>query len=203
MKTWATRWELFLLILVLAVFIWSGIRPSERFTWVLETFPVMIGLPILILTYRRFRFTPLVYTLIALHAIVLLIGGHYTYAKVPLFNWLRDEFHLSRNHYDRLGHFIQGFVPAMIARELLIRTSPLRSGKWLFVIVLGMCLGLSACYELLEWAVSAATGSAGDSFLGTQGDPWDTQKDMAMCGVGALAALILLSKVHDRQLMTR
>jgi putative membrane protein len=194
------RWEAILLLAVLAVFVWSGIRPRERFTWVLETFPVMIALPLLLITYRRFRFTPLTYTLMALHAIVLLVGGRYTYAEVPLFNWLRDTLHLSRNHYDRLGHLMQGLVPAMTARELLLRTSPLKRGKWLFTIVLGLCMGISACYELLEWRVSVATGSAADAFLGTQGDPWDTQEDMAMCGVGALAGLIGLARWQDREL---
>src|SRR3954465_14407039 len=150
MRIWAdarTRWDGFLLLAILIVFAWSGLHPSDRFTWVLETFPVMLGLPLLLILYPRFRFTPMVNTLIALHMMVLMVGGRYTYAQVPLFNWVRDQFHLSRNHYDRVRHFMQGFVPAMITRELLLRTSPLRPGKWLFTLVLGSCMGLSACYE--------------------------------------------------------
>jgi putative membrane protein len=138
--------------------------------------------------------------LIWLHAIILLVGGHYTYAEVPLFNWVRDTFHLSRNHYDRVGHFAQGFVPAMIAREFLIRKSPLKRGKLLFFIVVSICLAISAFYELIEFGVSQATGSAGDAFLGTQGDIWDTQKDMALALAGAVTSLLTLSRLHNRLL---
>jgi putative membrane protein len=193
--------ESVLLIALLAILIWSAIRPRDRFTWWLEAFPVLVGVPLLIAIYPRCRFTPLVYTLIFAHAAVLLVGAHYTYAHVPLFDWLRDALGLSRNHYDRVGHFMQGFVPAMIAREILLRTSPLRRGKWLFTIVLMMCMGFSAIYELIEWAAAALTGSAADAFLATQGDVWDTQKDMALCGIGAILALLLLSQWHDRQLV--
>ena len=185
---------------VLVVFIWSAIRPHDYFTWILEVFPAIIGIGVLGATYRRFRFTTLVYVLIAAHAIILMIGGHYTYAEVPLFNWIREEFALGRNHYDRLGHFAQGFVPAMIAREVLLRRSPLKRGGWLSVIVVSICLAVSALYELLEWGVSEATGSAGDAFLGTQGDVFDTQKDMAMALIGAITSLVLLARLHDRQL---
>jgi putative membrane protein len=195
------RLERVLLFITLLVFIWSAIRPRDRFTWWLEVAPVLIGVPVLLIAYRRrSRFTPIVYTLICLHAIVLLVGGHYTYSEVPLGNWLRDTFHLSRNHFDRLGHFMQGFVPAMIARELLLRTSPLQPGKWLVTIVLFIAMGFSAIYELIEWTAAALTGSAADAFLATQGDVWDTQKDMALCGIGAALALGLLSRLHDRQL---
>ena len=188
-----------LLLIVLVVFIWSAIRPHDYFTWILEVFPAIIGIAVLAATYRSFRFTTLVYVLIAAHAIILMIGGHYTYAEVPLFNWIRDELALSRNHYDRLGHFAQGFVPAMIAREVLLRKSRLKRGGWLFFIVVSNCLAISALYELFEWGVSEATGSAGDAFLGTQGDVFDTQKDMAMALVGAITSMLLLSRLHDRQ----
>ena len=185
---------------VTVIFVWSGIRPHDYFTWMLEVFPAIIGAVILASTYRRFRFTTLVYILIAVHMIILMVGGHYTYAEVPIGNWVRDQFQLSRNHYDRLGHFAQGFVPAMIAREVLLMLNVLRRGRWLFVIVISICLAISALYELLEWTVSALTGSAGDAFLGTQGDVFDTQKDMAMALVGAVTALLTLSKFHDKQL---
>ena len=191
---------MFLLAVLIAVFVWSGIRPRDRFTWFLEAAPVIAGVPLLVSLYPRFRFTPLVYVLIAAHAVVLMVGARYTYAEVPLFNWLRDELHHSRNHYDRVGHFAQGFVPAMIARELLLRTSPLRAGKWLFTVVVGMCLGLSAVYEVIEWQAAYWNGEAAAAFLGTQGDEWDTQKDMTLAGIGAVAALLLLGRVHDRQL---
>jgi len=190
----------FMWLAVTVIFVWSGIRPHDYFTWMLEVFPAIIGAVILASTYRRFRFTTLVYILIAVHMIILMVGGHYTYAEVPIGNWVRDQFQLSRNHYDRLGHFAQGFVPAMIAREVLLRRNVLRCGRWLFVIVISICLAISALYELLEWTVSALTGSAGDAFLGTQGDVFDTQKDMAMALVGAVTALLTLSKFHDKQL---
>jgi len=192
---------LVLLLLTAAVFVWSGVRPHDRFTWVLETFPAIAGVPLLVVLYLRgVRLTPLVYVLLALHAMILMVGGKYTYAEVPPFNWLRDALHLSRNHYDRVGHFAQGFVPAMVAREILLRTSPLRPGKWLFFLAVCVCGALSACYELVEWAVAVMSGSASDAFLGTQGDPWDTQKDMALAFVGAITAQVLLSRLQDRQL---
>ena len=194
---------LILLLIVVVVFIWSAIRPHDYFTWILEVFPAIIGVSLLAATYRNFKFTTVVYVLICAHAIILMIGGHYTYAEVPLFNWIRDEFALNRNHYDRVGHFAQGFVPALIAREVLLRKSPLRRGRWLFFIVVSICLGFSALYELFEWGVSEATGSAGDAFLGTQGDVFDTQKDMAMALVGAITSLLFLSRVHDRQLKSQ
>lgn len=190
----------FIWLAVAVIFVWSAIRPHDYFTWMLEVFPAIIGAVILTLTFGRFRFTTLVYTLIAMHMIILMVGGHYTYAEVPIGNWIRDQFQLSRNHYDRLGHFAQGFVPAMIAREVLLRLNVLKRGRWLFVMVVSICLAVSALYELLEWTVSALTGSAGDAFLGTQGDVFDTQKDMAMALVGAVTALLTLSKFHDKQL---
>jgi putative membrane protein len=189
-------------IAVLLVLVWSAIKPHDYFTWILEVFPALIGGTILIATYGRLRFTTLVYTLIALHMIILMVGGHYTYAEVPIGNWFRDHFHLSRNHYDRLGHFAQGFVPAMIAREVLIRLGVIVRKGWLIAVVVSICLAVSALYELLEWFVSALTGSAGDAFLGTQGDVFDTQKDMAMALLGSIAAILTLSSIHDRQIRT-
>jgi putative membrane protein len=192
------RTHLVLLTVFIAVLAWSAVRPFDRFTWFLEVVPAVAGAVILAATYRRFRFTTLVYVLILIHAIILCVGGHYTYARVPLGDWVRDALNLDRNHYDRLGHFVQGFVPAMIAREVLVRASPLKPGRWLFFLVVCFCLALSASYELIEWAVAAMTGTAAEEFLGTQGDVWDTQKDMGLALVGALAALLALSKIHDR-----
>ena len=160
----------------------------------------MLALPILAYTYRRFPLTDLTYVLIAVHAVILMVGGHYTYARVPLFDWIRDAFDLSRNHYDKVGHFAQGFVPAIIGREILLRKSPLQPGKWLAFIVVSICLAISAVYELIEWVVAELTASGAEDFLGTQGDVWDTQKDMAYCLAGVIIALILLSRFHDRQL---
>jgi len=190
----------YLLLGVAVVFVWSSLDPHDRYTWVLEVFPAILALPVLLLTRRRFPLTPLVYVLIAIHAVILMVGGHYTYAQVPLGNWARDAFHLARNHYDRVGHFAQGFVPAMVAREVLLRTSPLRKGLWLFFLVTCVCLAISASYELVEWLVAVAGREAAEAFLGTQGDSWDTQKDMASALMGALAAQLVLSRLHDRQL---
>jgi putative membrane protein len=189
-----------LLAIVAGVFLWSGWSPKDRLTWALEVFPVIVAVPILIATRRRFPLTMLAYGLIAVHAVILMIGGRYTYAEVPLFDWIRDAFHLARNHYDRLGHFAQGFVPAIVAREVLLRRTPLRRGGWLFFLVTCVCLAISAVYEILEWGTAAASGSAADAFLGTQGDPWDTQKDMLFAWIGATAAQLTLARVHDRQL---
>lgn len=189
-----------LLLAVVAVLIWSGIAPHDRFTWFLEVAPVLIGMPVVVLTAKRFPLTPLAYTLLALHAAILMAGGKYTYAEVPLGSWVNTITGWTRNNYDRLGHFAQGFVPAIVGREILLRTSPLRRGKWLAFLVLCLCLAISATYELVEWRTAIATGGAADAFLGTQGDPWDTQEDMAMAGIGALVALAALSGVHSAQL---
>jgi len=189
-----------LLATFLAVFAWSAHHPRDLLTWWLETLPAILVFVLLLATYHRFRLTSLAYVLIWLHALVLLVGGHYTYAEMPLFNWLRDSFDLSRNYYDRVGHVFQGFVPAIVAREILLRRSPLRPGKWLFFIVTSISLAISAFYELIEWWVAVATGSAAVAFLATQGDVWDTQWDMFLALCGALAALTLLGRLHDRQL---
>lgn len=182
------------------VLIWSAINPHDWFTWFLEVLPALMGLVILAATYNRFRFTKLAYWLILLHAIILMIGGHYTYAEVPLFNWLRDTFDLGRNHYDKVGHFAQGFVPAIIARELLIRKSPVKHGRWLSFMVICICLALSATYEFVEWWVAEFSGTAAEAFLGTQGYAWDTQSDMFFALLGAISALLFLSGTHDREL---
>ena len=162
--------------------------------------PVLLAIPVLVLTRTRFPLTPLLYVLLAIHALILIVGGHYTYAEVPAGFWCRDLLCLSRNPYDRLGHFAQGFVPAIVAREILLRKTPLRRGGWLFFLVTCICLAISAVYELVEWGASAATGEAADAFLGTQGDPWDTHKDMLLAGIGAIVSQWTLSGAHDRQL---
>jgi putative membrane protein len=196
-----TRWyPLALLILVGIALVLSGIAPNDRGTWWLEIFPILIGVPILVATYRRFPLTTLVYTLLAVHALILMLGGHYTYARVPLGFWAQDLFGFARNHYDRLGHFAQGFIPAILVREILLRTSPLRPGRWLFVLVTAVCLAFSACYEFIEWGAALAGGESADAFLGTQGDVWDTQWDMFFALIGAITAQLTLSKVHDRAL---
>jgi len=189
-----------LVAIVLGVLVWSGIRPHDRFTWVLEVAPVLIGLPLLYATRRRFPLTGLACFLLAVHAIVLMVGGKYTYAEVPLGFWLQEAFGFARNHYDRIGHLAQGFVPAIVVREVLVRRSPLRGSRWLPFVVIAFCLAFSAVYELIEFWTALGTGEAAEAFLGTQGDVWDTQWDMMMALIGAAAALVLLSRVHDRQL---
>jgi putative membrane protein len=178
----------------------SGIQPHDRVTWLLEVAPVLIGAPILLSTYRRFQLTPLLYRLLFLHALILIVGGHYTYAQVPLGFWVQDLLDLGRNHYDRLGHFAQGFIPAILAREILLRTSPLTRGGWLFFLVTCVCLAFSALYELIEWWAAVIGGQAAEAFLGTQGDVWDTQWDMCLALVGAVTSQLLLSRWHDRML---
>ena len=195
-----TREAVALLILTGVALVVSGIGPVDRGTWVLEVAPVVIAAPLLYFTWRPFRLTPLTYRLIFLHALILILGGHYTYAHVPLGFWLQDLFDFARNPYDRIGHFAQGFVPAIIAREILLRRSPLRPGKWTFFIVCCICLAISAVYEFVEWWAALILGQGAQEFLGTQGDPWDTQWDMFMALVGAVTAQLLLSRIHDRQL---
>jgi putative membrane protein len=184
----------------IAGLVWSGIGPHDRATWALEVAPVVIVLPLLWLTRKRFPLTPLLYTLIAIHAAILMLGGHYTYARVPLGDWVREAFDLARNHYDRLGHFAQGFIPAIAVREILLRQTPLCRGGWLFTLVAATCLAISALYEFLEWWTALLVGGAADAFLATQGDVWDTQWDMFLALCGALTAQLLLARWHDRQL---
>ena len=191
---------LVLLALCLLALIVSGIRPFDRTTWLLEVAPVLIGIPALILTWNRFQPTPLLYRLLFLHALILILGGHYTYARVPPGFWVQELFDLGRNHYDRLGHLAQGFVPAILAREILRKKVPALRGGWLFFLVTCVCLAFSAFYEMIEWWAALAGGEAADSFLGTQGDVWDTQWDMFLALLGALLSLTLLSRVHDKQL---
>jgi len=182
------------------VFLWSLNAPHDWPTWFLEAGPVLIAIPLLAASYRRFPLSRLAYGMIWLHAVILLVGAHYTYAEVPLFNWLRDGFDLSRNHYDRLGHLAQGFFPAIVAREILLRRSPLLPGKWLFFVVTCFCLAFSAVYEMIEWWVALLAGDGAVAFLGTQGDPWDAQWDMFLALLGAVISQLLLGKMHDRSL---
>ena len=189
------------LLIFFAVLAWSGYRPKDGFTWFLEVLPALIALAILILTYQRFPLTPLVYALILIHSIILMVGGHYTYAEVPLFDWIRDEFNLARNNYDKVGHLAQGFIPAIVAREILLRHHVVDGKIWLNVIIVSVCLAISALYELLEWWVAVLSGTAAEAFLGTQGYVWDTQSDMFLALLGSIAALAFLSRLHDRQLM--
>tara|TARA_R110001599_G_scaffold83697_2_gene224847 strand:+ start:212 stop:808 length:597 start_codon:yes stop_codon:yes gene_type:complete len=193
-------WKVIWLGIYFAVLIWSGIEPKGYFIWILEVGPALIGLAILIATYKKFPLTPLLYTLILIHCIILMVGGHYTYAEVPLFDTIKPVFGFERNHYDRLGHFAQGFVPAIIAREILIRLRIVNFPRWRNFIIVSICLAFSAFYELIEMAVAVMSGSAADDFLATQGDVWDTQSDMALALLGAILALLLLARLHDRQL---
>jgi len=204
-------------LLIAPVFAWSAIKPHDFFTWLLEVGPVLIGLPLAFAVQRRFPLSGLLLGLLWLHSVILIVGGHYTYARVPLGDWAMEWFGWSRNNYDKLGHFAQGFVPAILTREILLRTSPLkhqqngpfdtaqgngsvRPSRWLGFLVVSVCLAFSAFYELLEWAVAELSGAAADDFLGTQGYAWDTQTDMALALVGAVAALLLLARAHDRSM---
>jgi putative membrane protein len=198
----ASRFHLGLLGSLLVVFTWSAIHPRDTLTWLLEVFPVILGVLILTATYARFRLSRLAYLMIWLHALVLLVGGHYTYAQVPLFNWIRDMFELSRNHYDRVGHLAQGFFPAIVAREILIRLSPLKPGKWLFFLVTCVALAISALYEMIEWWVALTSGDEAVAFLATQGDPWDTQWDMFLALIGAISAQLLLARYHNKSMQS-
>ncbi len=189
-----------LLILILLLLVWSAIKPFEYFTWFLEVLPAIIGVLVLVFTFKIFQFTHLIYILIFIHCAILIIGGHYTYAEVPLFDYIQEVFNQTRNNYDKVGHFAQGFVPAMITRELLIRKSVVLKRSWLNFIVVCIALAISATYEFIEWGVSLSTGEGGDSFLGTQGYIWDTQSDMLYATIGAIIALMTLSKLHNKQL---
>jgi putative membrane protein len=195
------REPLVLFVAGLVVLAWSAVRPHDYFTWFMEVAPILIGVPILLATYRRFPLTPLLYRLIFVHAVILMVGGHYTYAEVPLGFWMQRTFGFARNHYDRIGHFAQGFVPAILTREILLRGGVVRRRGWLFFLVTSVCLAFSAFYELIEWWTAEATGAAATAFLGTQGDPWDTQWDMFFALTGALVSQLLLGRAHDRQLI--
>ncbi len=181
-------------ILALAI---SAIEPYDLTIWFLETFPVLIGLPIILVTHRRFPMTSLVYRLLFLHALILILGAHYTYARVPFGFWMQDVFDFTRNNYDRIGHIAQGFIPAVLAREILLRKSPLKPGRWLFFLVTCVCLSISVCYEFIEWWVALLTGTAADEFLSLQGDIWDTQWDMFMALIGAISAQWLFTRYHN------
>ena len=194
------RWVPWLGLGVLGLLVLSGIHPYERSTWLMEVAPILIAAPVLVWSWRRWPLTSLLYVLIALHAVILLVWGAYTYARVPLGFWVQDLFHLARNPYDRLGHFAQGFVPALIAREIFLRRGIVRSRGWSATLAVAVALSISLLYELVEWGAALALGQGADAFLGTQGDPWDTQSDMAMALVGALGAMFLLARWHDRQL---
>jgi putative membrane protein len=187
-------------VLFVVVLVWSAIEPKDRVTWWLEVVPALIAAVILAATLTRFPLTGLAYWLILAHAVVLMVGGHYTYAEVPLFDWLKEPLGWERNNYDKLGHFMQGFTPALIARELLVRLVPLRRGGWLNFLVVCVCLAVSAVYELIEWWVALLSKEAADAFLGTQGYVWDTQSDMAWALIGAVTCVALLGRWHDRQL---
>lgn len=188
------------LAIYFGVLIWSGIAPKDGFTWLLEVFPALVGLVLIVATYRRFPLTRMVYWLVLVHCVILMIGGHFTYAEVPWFDWLRDALHWQRNNYDKVGHFAQGFIPAILAREILLRLNVVLGRGWLSFLVICICLALSASYELVEWAVALASGDNAVAFLATQGDPWDTQSDMGFALLGATLALVFLSAWHDRQL---
>ena len=188
------------LVIYFLVLLWSGINPKDYFTWFLEVLPALIGFTIIAATFNKFRLTPLTYTLILIHCIILMVGGHYTYAEVPLFNWLRDSFGMARNNYDKIGHLAQGFIPAIITREILLRKNIVTQKGWLSFIVICICLAISALYELIEWWAALLSGEAAEAFLGTQGYIWDTQSDMAIALLGAILALALLSRVHDKQI---
>ncbi|WP_306590963.1 DUF2238 domain-containing protein [Geothrix sp. 21YS21S-4] len=193
------RFPLGALVGVGAAFLLLGWAPrADRFTWFMENLPVIVGAPLLVATHRRFPLTNLLYGLLALHALVLMVGGHWTYADVPAGHWVKGWLHLARNPYDRLGHLFQGFMPVLLFREVLLRKGVLKPGAWSVAVLLLMALGLSAAYELLEWQTAVWTGTAADAFLGTQGDPWDTQWDMACALIGAIAALAALSRRQDR-----
>lgn len=186
-------------IVYLAGLIWSSIQPKDQLTWFLEVAPALVGAVLLLATYKSFRLTPMLYFFILLHCIVLMVGAHYTYAEVPLFDWIKETLEMERNNYDKLGHFMQGFVPALLAREILIRKCVVNGKVWLNVFVISICLAFSAFYELIEWWVALAAGGDAEAFLGTQGYVWDTQSDMMLALIGAITCLLLLSRRHDHQ----
>ena len=194
------REPVILLVASVVLLTLSGLDPHDRLTWLLEVSPVLIALPLLVVTYSRFRLTPLLYRLIFLHAVILIIGGYYTYSLTPIGFWMQRAFGFARNHYDRIGHLAQGFIPAIAAREVLLRRSPLVRGKWLFFLVTCVCTTVAALYELIEWGTALLAGEGATAFLGTQGDPWDAQWDIFLALVGAVSAQLTLNRLHDRNL---
>ncbi len=202
-RTYSMKKHYILITLFLIGFIVSGINPHDYFTWFLEVFPAIIGLVILIFTFKKFQFTFLTYSLILVHCYVLFIGGHYTYAEVPLFDWIKEAFHQSRNNYDKVGHFTQGFVPAIIVRELFIRKEVVKPGGWLAFLTVCSCLSISVFYEFLEWFVAEASGQSAEAFLGTQGYVWDTQSDMLYAGIGATCAMLFFGKIQSEQIANK
>ena len=191
------RYRLLVVAFLIGLII-SAIHPHDYFTWILEVFPAIIGFVILFFSFNKFRFTYLTYTMMLLHCYILFVGGHYTYAEVPLFNWIKDVFHLARNDYDKVGHFAQGFVPAMIVREIFIRKQIVKGNGWISFLTIAVCGAISALYELLEWFVAITSGQSSEAFLGTQGDNWDTQSDMFMAFIGASCMVLFVSKIQDR-----
>jgi len=187
-----------LIILFFAGLVLSGIQPHDYFTWILEVFPGIIGFLILTITFKRFRFSYLTYIFILIHCYILFVGGHYTYAQVPLFDWIKEVFHQTRNNYDKVGHFAQGFVPAMIIRELFVRLKVVNNGKWLPFLTVCVCMSISALYEFFEWFVAVVSGQSSEAFLGTQGDVWDTQSDMLFAAIGAICMVLFLSGIQDK-----
>ena len=198
LKTHQLKTKQLLLLLFFVGLLVSGIQPKEYFTWFLEVLPAVIALIVLVLTYKKFQFTNFTYIFILIHCYILFLGGHYTYAEVPFFDWIKETFELSRNNYDKVGHFAQGFVPAIIIRELFIRKNVISNKSYFNFIIVSICLAISAAYEWIEWWVSLCTGEGGDAFLGTQGDIWDTQSDMLLATIGAICMLVFLSKIHDK-----
>ena len=182
------------------VLVWSGIEPHDQFTWFLEVLPAIVGLGLMVVTFKRFPLTPMLYGFILIHCWILMVGGQYSYAEVPLFDWIRDEFGQDRNNYDKVGHFAQGFVPALLSRELFIRFAVVKTRGWMNLFIVSICLAFSAFYELIEWWVALVIGEDAEAFLGTQGYEWDTQSDMALALVGAISAIVMLSKWHDAAL---
>ena len=187
-----------LIILFFAGLVLSGIQSHDYFTWILEVFPGIMGFLILTITFKRFRFSYLTYIFILIHCYILFVGGHYTYAQVPLFDWIKEVFHQSRNNYDKVGHFAQGFVPAMIIRELFVRLKVVNNGKWLPFLTVCVCMSISALYEFFEWFVAVVSGQSSEAFLGTQGDVWDTQSDMLFAAIGAICMVLFLSGIQDK-----
>ena len=195
-----TKPPFLLLAIFIVVLIWSAVNPKEYFTWFLEIFPALIALVILTFTYKKFKFTTLVYTLILIHSIILMVGGHYTYAEVPCFDWIKEACGQERNNYDKVGHFAQGFIPAMIIREIFVRKQIISSKAWRNFLIVCTCMAISATYEFIEWGVAESSGQSAEAFLGTQGYVWDTQSDMLYATVGAILSLVALSKWQDKQI---